>query len=415
MNLSQVCLHWHDIVLGTPALWDNVDLGPSLWKKPAAVDTVVKQLQLVLQRGANHPLFVQLRNVISEPVPSAVLHLLAQHASRWNTVTLFCPIEVVEALGAIRGNLPNLEDLMIHLWGETPPSALDIFKAVPQLTKLFFSASADQMEAYSSLPFEQITDVQCVEDLWMDSPTTTTFMPRLSQTAALHLHLSLLYPDLGLDASFVAPPVTSDIATLRVGVTHGYLAAHVEQALDAVLTSFTLPYLRKLLFTRSDYPRSLFPWRHAQFLTLARRSSFQTHLHTLDLYHVVITEEHLLESLDALPSLEQLSISDQLVPGVGMYHTLITDTLLAALADSALIPRLHSFFSQSLLKFDDNAYWNFVLSRVRELPTEVPFRCALSWFVGHSRPLDLAVSAQLRELCVQKGLSFSFAPSEYEA
>ncbi|KAJ7112033.1 hypothetical protein C8R43DRAFT_1040943 [Mycena crocata] len=414
MILSQVCLRWHDIALGTPALWGKIELGNTLWEDPTRLGTVVKQLQSVLNRGANHPISLRLTNSAEESLPCAVLQLLAQHAPRWTTVTLACPFADIRALAALNVDLSNLEALMIHAWGEG--TSLDMFKSVPRLKTLYFSADSDEMAAFSVIPFEQLIDIHCLDVLGREPPTAASFMPRLSQHATLQLQLSPLIPEAGLDPEFAVPPITSDIAALHLGMARFYVGIDVEQTLDLVLDSLTLPHLTKITFETGDYPLLTLPWRHSQFLALAHRSAFHAHLHTLHLPHIVIPETELIQTLDALPALVSLSLSDhQLVPRGGVDHVLVTDTLLAALTNLALLPRLRVFACQSLLKFADSAYLGLVESRVKELPSESPFECELWWMLGHNRSLDGAVSARLQELAAQKRLAFLFQPAEYEA
>ncbi|KAJ6532167.1 hypothetical protein DFH09DRAFT_1370381 [Mycena vulgaris] len=142
-----------------------------------------------------------------------------------------------------------------------------------------------------------------------------------------------------------------------------------------------------------DNPPFHLPWPHSEFLALSERSLFHAHLHTLDLQQVVITAGELLESLSALPALEELLISDQPDDfGGASAEILITDDLLAALTRTPhsppLVSRLHYLSCESSLQFDDSVYLNFLVSR---LSTVRPFECELFWLAGHNRPLDPTV------------------------
>ncbi|KAK6980985.1 hypothetical protein R3P38DRAFT_3235057 [Favolaschia claudopus] len=60
--LSRVCARWYDIVLGTPALWSNVELQFPLWDEtpyePTDFDKLMRVLAKVLERGRSIPLSV---------------------------------------------------------------------------------------------------------------------------------------------------------------------------------------------------------------------------------------------------------------------------------------------------------------------------------------------------------------------
>ncbi|KAJ6537726.1 hypothetical protein B0H19DRAFT_961923, partial [Mycena capillaripes] len=57
LTLSQVCLRWHRIALGTPALWGRLDLEGVLWTPaPNHLDNCMNLLRSALERGQSHPL-----------------------------------------------------------------------------------------------------------------------------------------------------------------------------------------------------------------------------------------------------------------------------------------------------------------------------------------------------------------------
>ncbi|KAJ7917268.1 hypothetical protein B0H13DRAFT_1608460, partial [Mycena leptocephala] len=57
LTVSQVCARWHEIVLGTPTFWDNIDLHSiDLWRTESSVKKALALLKLALDRGRNTPL-----------------------------------------------------------------------------------------------------------------------------------------------------------------------------------------------------------------------------------------------------------------------------------------------------------------------------------------------------------------------
>ncbi|KAJ7751741.1 hypothetical protein DFH07DRAFT_1032183 [Mycena maculata] len=168
----------------------------------------------------------------------------------------------------------------------------------------------------------------------------------------------------GFDGSRESPPTTS-------------------QPLQKLFAGLTLPSLTHLKIGASEHPSLVLPWPHSLFISLSRRSSFHHHLKSLCLYPVAIPEAELLECLATLPELERLSISDH--PST-LGNLLITDTLLEALTwtPSCLFPKLSFLDLGSMLKFDDNIYLKFLLSRV----DGAPFGANLSPLRGYERELD---------------------------
>ncbi|KAJ7307629.1 hypothetical protein DFH08DRAFT_975454 [Mycena albidolilacea] len=81
-----------------------------------------------------------------------------------------------------------------------------------------------------------------------------------------------------------------------------------------ILANLTLPCLENLTF-RSDYFSPL-PWPHSDVLALSSRSSFHTHLQSLNISDCSIGAAELIECLSALPSVQRLEISDDHRDGV---------------------------------------------------------------------------------------------------
>ncbi|KAJ7477541.1 hypothetical protein FB451DRAFT_191262 [Mycena latifolia] len=106
-----------------------------------------------------------------------------------------------------------------------------------------------------------------------------------------------------------------------------------------ILANLTLPCLENLTL-RSDYLSPL-PRPHADFLTLSSRSSFYTHLRSLNISDFSIGAAELAQCLSALPLVQRLEISDDHRDGV---EPIIKDSLLSSLTRQpdlqALLPHL---------------------------------------------------------------------------
>ncbi|KAJ6583289.1 hypothetical protein B0H10DRAFT_2443055 [Mycena sp. CBHHK59/15] len=266
-----------------------------------------------------------------------------------------------------------------------------------------------------ALPLDTLETFRTMEFLGRDRPlpVVTALMLRLCSLSDLTIAMTLP-TDHEVDGSFNVPPVVSAISTLVFEIHEEFSPDDARRALERFLASLTLPCLTGIFFHAIEYPPTPLPWPHFEFLSLSERSSFHAHLTDLALYEVIITESELLQCLAVLPALVFLSISDQ--PAVLPDHTehlLITDTLLAALTKTTespcLVPQLRIFGVQSILKFDDNVYLKFLLSRLQGEADQGPLVYTLRWFPGYKRALDDAVWAQLQNLRTQE-VVFRFLP-----
>lgn len=199
----------------------------------------------------------------------------------------------------------------------------------------------------------------------MTAALFTVMMPRLSRTSTFHFRL------LHLPSTYV-PPTTSNVSILKFELLGPLSPDQTRPILQTVLMRLTLPSLAALEFEMPVAEEEVeedmclhLPWPHPEFLSLAQRSSFRTHLKELYLQHVSITEPELLACLAALPTMERLSISDHQCTDHGE-HLLVTDTLFEAPTwtpdSSCLVPRLSFLDCSTMLKFDYNVYVDYLLS-----------------------------------------------------
>ncbi|KAJ7118304.1 hypothetical protein C8R44DRAFT_790550 [Mycena epipterygia] len=75
--LSQVCVWWHGIVMGTAVFWGTIRVADTLWADPIHSDTAMTLLRSALDRGANCSLAVHVENGSRASSLSPPLQLLA--------------------------------------------------------------------------------------------------------------------------------------------------------------------------------------------------------------------------------------------------------------------------------------------------------------------------------------------------
>ncbi|KAJ7744595.1 hypothetical protein B0H16DRAFT_1857350 [Mycena metata] len=341
--LSRVCLRWHSIVMGTPALWSHlcVDLTPSPNVPAERRTKILDEMKSALDRGANHPLTSCIE---------------CGSAPRNETITFDCihgwP---TIALEGVIGRIPRLKNLAFnsrHRTGYHPP--LLAFRDAPQLKQFKGSGPVDKIGILPWLRLETVI-LDCTADFTKglgDLADVMSAISRLSSTQhfGIRCNFTKAMPS-PISLASPLPPISSNVGALSIWIAsraeatdaapHGRLLAEIFDCL-------TLPSVRVLVLVSN---RGL-AWPHAAFLRLSIRSSFSEHLISLDISQAVLEEHELLECLQGLPSLLRLTISDDLPPAVGPLRDentfLITDSLLQRLTmNSDDATRASSCFSSS--------------------------------------------------------------------
>ncbi|KAJ7491726.1 hypothetical protein B0H11DRAFT_2191192 [Mycena galericulata] len=409
-TVSQVCARWHGIVMGNPSLWSTIELDSLVWAEEGRIDIVMALIESILERGDTSPLNL---SICGETHPPA-LQLLAAHSERWKTVEIMCSMRNFQHLAGVKGKIPQLETLMLDIWGVKEELApMDFFAIAPRLKSC--SASGELVAATVTLPPHRMHTLGCIDLVFateilaavalMSCPTPPTKFQLQFNPPKWAYAVEPSDPNI--------PPVISTVGALSMDTRNGFSREDCLGAFGAILPILTLPSLHEFSFNSVQYPAFPIYWPHTEFLAISARSSFDSHLHTLRLAHVVITEAELLESLSALPLLQWLEIGEhQLVGGdLGAEPHLITNNLFSTLTRTSgspsFIPHLRHLSCWSLLQFDDTKYLDCLLSRLQE----VPFEAELRSLPGRHRALDPNVFQRLWELRVQKKLKFSFYDS----
>ncbi|KAJ7147849.1 hypothetical protein C8R43DRAFT_1009720 [Mycena crocata] len=397
LRLSQVCCHWHRLIMGTPSLWSHIAVHARCWpKKAGECAPFLDLLDTSLERGADSPLSIRFYSgPYIRDVDGVILRLLAQHSQRWRHVDLCVPGSHLEHISSVQGNLAALQTLSLMIESdEGAPPIHDI----TTLTNV--SLGAVNPRQYPNLPWNQLVsftyDAYDVNDIGSLLDLTRK-VPHPEAAFALR-HVNKNYHPILLDL----PSVTSTIISFTIEIESIFNSdSHrTPRLLGAILGSLTLPRLRELCFLRNGF--RLLSWPLSQFLALSLRSSFSDTLLSLDIRHITLTEDDLIHSLASLTSLERLLIADQ-------DHNLVTDSLLRRLTltpdpNSRLVPRLKYFSCACFLDFDANIYFNFVASRV--LPGTAPFHGVLRYFYGVEHDFDAAVLQKLLNLAAKGSILF---------
>ncbi|KAJ7663095.1 hypothetical protein DFH06DRAFT_1189326, partial [Mycena polygramma] len=316
LQLSQVSSLWHKIAMGTPKLWSTIALDTSLWDNISHAE-LLSLLDLSLKRGGNHPLIMDIGVLEDDPQPHAVMILLSQHGSRWRDVYFYSDLGSARLLNRAKGNLGQLEKLNVNAdW-----KGVDIFQVAPQLTSVKFRGRVDNVP---DLPWGQLRTFTYVSDWDEDAYNFLSLLPRCPNVVTFFFRV-------GLSQLPNGTPITSDVQHLTLQLALADIP-HDASLIGRIFQTLTLPSLRSLVVGPRKLDDTSPPvWDPEQFLGLADRSSFHTHLIRLEI-DAIITDEGLLGCLIVLPLLEELIISDC---SFDDGHIVISDTLLRGLVHKA--------------------------------------------------------------------------------
>ncbi|KAJ7670113.1 hypothetical protein DFH06DRAFT_1293997 [Mycena polygramma] len=314
LQLSQVSSLWHKIAMGTPKLWSTIALDTSLWDETTVShSTLLSLLDLTLKRGGNHPLIMDIGVLEDDPQRHAIMILLSLHAPRWKDVYFYSDLDSAQLLTRAKGNLEQLETLDVTAeW-----KGVDIFQIAPRLRKVTFRGQVDNVP---DLPWAHIHDFTYVGDTATDLCNTLSLLEHCQNILTFIARVAAS----DLPASTRMPAVSSNVKSISLELALNDIAQPV---VAPILESLTLPVLRSFTLAPRDDDGASPAWDTAQFLALADRSSFHSHLTRLEL-DVIITGEELLRCLVVLPLLERLLVSD---PTPDNDNALVTNTLLQGL------------------------------------------------------------------------------------
>ncbi|KAJ6493170.1 hypothetical protein C8R45DRAFT_989063 [Mycena sanguinolenta] len=392
LQLSQVCFHWHAVAMHTARLWSWIVTDTSFWVD-SALDNVacVDLLETSLARGGSHPLVLRAVVLQGHPDRDRIMDALVKHTPRWRDLYLCCFMESFSSMTAV-GDLPLLERLTIcnHGGGMN----MTFFEGAPLLKDVVFIGSFSNIP---SLPWAQLRSFRYRDDdaSTSDLGAILSLLSRLSTDA----HFSFCMEIMATEPADL-PPIVSHVSGfgLELSGSEDGDAGQVTQALWKTFQALTLSQLKELNFERDWFTPSP-RWNHDEFLAFSSRSSLHKSLTALDI-HIIISDEELLRCLAAVPLLNILGISDC---SGRKKNILITDNLLRRLAwradDSCLIPNLHLIFISSLFTFSDDAFYDFLTSRLvpgrRHAPRSEPFQARVCWLARREREVSAEVSARI--------------------
>ncbi|KAJ7201618.1 hypothetical protein GGX14DRAFT_699356 [Mycena pura] len=432
LTLSKVCSRWRTVSLETPTLWTKIDLDSVLWRTPARTSEspflgrTVGLLASVLRRSRELPLIIRITSGTTVPLHPRVFHLLASHSYRWASLTIFCDIHGI-CFSGLEGRLPMLENLQLEPTRVSPPNPFNYLKVAPALRRL--NVTLPLLDGISKSAIQNLVEWGCEVTCLSDIARAISTLSQLpTTTSAFGLALTLFHNKASTDPSQTIDlhitPQTSTISSFSFELVNGH-PQHSLEILAQILASLTLPALREIQCSCTQYPRGILEWPHAQFIALSERSGFSHTLKILNVAHVRMGESALLEVLSVLASLEELHIADRRkVDSEGANVVLITDALLRAITCAAsgpddttsLIPQLRVLHCASRLQFTHKLLLEFVSSRLELAPNLSPFLLQVRPLTQADGRLDAKVQERLEAMWSRRRrFEYCFRSAEYPA
>ncbi|KAJ7626315.1 hypothetical protein DFH06DRAFT_737850 [Mycena polygramma] len=390
LTLSRVCGHWHHIIMGTPALWTTVNLNGVLWSVGYWLQKTMTLLAARLERTRNALIDVRIFATCSLTLPPCVFELLAQHCHHWRTADFFCSLGNID-LSVLKGRLPAVQEIKMHFYEK--PHSVDFFEGAPRLETLAVRGSL--LQKMGAIPSKQLGKLVCDRVECADIPRAISLASELRGGSHFHLTANVSGANRHFPAG-IAPSVLP-ISRFSCTIMGDFYARHSARGLGGILGGLTLPNLEDLSFRSDRYPKIISEWPHAQFLELSERSGFHRSLKVLCIAEVLITKEELIAVLSALDSLEYLEIADkQRVDGEGADLIALTDDFLRAMTFNDhrnLVPQLHHFTCATWLHFSDDAFVDFVTSRLEASPSRA-FHVGMQFLDGVRQHASLSTLLQ---------------------
>ena len=316
---GRICNAWRELAWSTPILWSSIQLDLMEYRVTPLDPALVEQW---LVRSGTSPLSIcvvsdQGRVPAFESSTWPILKLVARHAERWRNAALKLPLYLYDPIIFIKGRLPSLQCLRLSFEDKYDRRIqLGTFSVAPRLSDFCLTGSNLPHFVLTTNQLTKLTlrgiDAGACLDMLRRSPNVT--------------HCAIQY-------------------VFHVGTVRNTLAPHLEtlelscsassETISNIFDSLNIPAARNISCRgqlEGDFP-------HSHFISLISRSSCS--LQQLSLANLVITHHHILECLQAVPSLRSLSLQALLIPSDMVFRMLTRHSLDAGIPP--LVPNLEIF------------------------------------------------------------------------
>ncbi|KAF5343423.1 hypothetical protein D9758_011811 [Tetrapyrgos nigripes] len=364
VRLSQVCAGWRELARTTSSLWTHISV--DLSDCEYSIQRVLSMVDTHLSLSKQSPLHISLVLPVTSDDARAVLRAFVPESMRWETVTLDvdrCHLLDTE-FTAIKDRLPLLRQL--ELWPtstgtfDTESAAtVDSFSSAPNLRSLQLGVLDDGGEIYLAsteirVPWTQLHDLT----LWVHRPMA--IRERLmSASEARTVTIERCYGP--AEDAAEAEPVVHFMRSLTISVDKW------DRNLTVFLRLLVLPQLTSLCLSGVEpmYPDTELHLSDIQ--TFLIRSG--CNLTSLSLVSLSNTDHIILQLLECIPSLVDLTIHERPIKGTTK-NTILTPHFIEQLSfihdrnsSRCLLPYLQHLFFQAHHSFAVVLFIGMVRSR----------------------------------------------------
>lgn len=342
LTLCQICSAWRHVAISTPRLWTDI----SLVLRQKHLDDKMSLLRTSCDRAGILPLSITLRRSSDYALPQDPIVTLITYIPRIWKMNFLLSGTCFQTICALPdGSLPLLQDFyFLGVGGPIiPPDAapITVFRSAPCLRKVeILDASFDPLvlrlpHQLTSLSLDCILTPNQFFGVLCDCPN----LERLDVTAERLPDIEILPKDV------ISLPRLHTLLLIIDGVDSGAIFFDI----------LALPVLDHLEVTYMG----IAPWPHSSVLSLVSRSACYP---TALALRSAIWERHLLECLQALPSLVRLDIEPQFE-----CRALLDALQYVDREDHILVPRLQELdidvddglheFEESLVEMIESRWW----------------------------------------------------------
>ncbi|KAF7317599.1 F-box domain-containing protein [Mycena kentingensis (nom. inval.)] len=393
-RLASVCSVWHQLIRSFPTLWREIEVdGRTFLGRGSASDRRSRRYfstSVQLAREVQLDVRVQRANKSALEVVRPSL----ARCKHLHIATIQAPQDLAY-FSSLAGDLPFLTSLRFATGDaatrNAAPDVLAWMEKAPELRDLSVASTLIGYVPFQGMhKLRNLTTSTHLE--WVPAAVVPLATMPSCVAYTILFYPTLTPPEAGMGAESISiPPTISQVTALTIGVGNLHNEHTWEQArvvLQKILDALTLPSLQSLRFEKSESNNPALkplpiPWPHTHFLNLYARSSFATHLTSLDLLGLDrdITIPQLEACLQILPALERLAIAD---PADANHRPLISSWLLSLLARTPLlVPALRALTLHTRLDFHDAILAKLVLSRSCAATQNGPFACHLRVLRGY--------------------------------
>jgi F-box-like len=319
--LGRICAAWRHLAWSLPLLWNRVAVSLT-----QCSPTVCILLEQWVARSGQLPLSIYLtcNQVYLDIRPDSdvmrTFTIISRCCERWYHIDFQIPAECFQILACVQGRLSFLTSMVLNTDLVNAEKSLQMFSVSPRLQAVVFKGIPMNVD---SLPRYQLTTIcgsvyaleHCL-DVFRRSPQ----LVKCRLTEISHFQGDVLHP-------VVAPHLES----LHLSFKPGCL---LTRPISDIIDALTLPSIREFALEANS---ETFP--HMSFIKLLDRSSCS--LTRLDLWFILISDIHLLEFLQVLPSLTHLDLGHSGTTGV--FRMLNPHYASHFGYTNPLLPKLHTF------------------------------------------------------------------------